>query len=203
VTAHKGSLWMRLETRGKSAHGSQPELGRNAVHAMAQVVDALETSYASQLRRRRHPLLGSATVSVGAISGGTQANIVPDHCSIIVDRRTLPGETEAGVQREIAALLSSRRLKVVFGSEKLAPCLPMETAPNLPLVARFLAHLGQRRAIGVNYFCDASVLAHAGIPSVVFGPGDIAQAHTADEWISLASLEKGTVLMRGFLQSLS
>ena len=101
VTAHKGTLWLTLETRGKSAHGSWPELGRNAVHAMARIVDLLQTAYAAQLRRRRHPLLGCATVSVGAICGGTQANIVPDRCTILLDRRTLPGETEAGVRREI------------------------------------------------------------------------------------------------------
>src|SRR5207245_11080546 len=70
VTAHKGSLWLKLETRGKAAHGAQPQLGRNAVHAMAQIVDLLETEYSARLRRRRHPLLGHATVSVGVISGG-------------------------------------------------------------------------------------------------------------------------------------
>ncbi len=101
VTAHKGTLWLELETRGKSAHGSCPELGRNAVHAMARIVDLLQTAYAAQLRRRRHRLLGCGTVSVGAICGGTQANIVPDRCTILIDRRTLPGETEAGVRREI------------------------------------------------------------------------------------------------------
>src|SRR4029077_4720238 len=90
VTAHKGDLWLRLETRGKAAHGAEPWLGRNAVHAMGRIVDALETDYAAQLRRRRHPLLGSATVNVGSIAGGTQPNIVPDACFISVDRRTLP-----------------------------------------------------------------------------------------------------------------
>src|SRR5438105_654566 len=82
VTAHKGSLWLQLETRGKSAHGARPELGRNAIHQMARIVDVLETEYAKLLRRRRHGLLGHPTVSVGVIQGGTQANIVPDHCSI-------------------------------------------------------------------------------------------------------------------------
>src|SRR5258706_8208044 len=79
VTAHKGSLWLTLETRGKSAHGATPQFGRNAVHAMARVVDLLETDYRNQLlRRRAHPLLGHATVSVGSIAGGSQPNIVPD-----------------------------------------------------------------------------------------------------------------------------
>ena len=82
VTAHKGSLWLELETRGKAAHGATPQLGKNAVHEMARIVDVLETDYAARLRKRRHPLLGAATVNVGTISGGTQPNIVPDRCAI-------------------------------------------------------------------------------------------------------------------------
>ena len=203
VTAHKGTLWMKLETRGKSAHGSWPELGRNAVHAMARVVEVLQTTYAAQLRRRRHPLVGRATVNVGAIHGGTQPNIVPDHCSILVDRRTLPGETEAGVRREIMRALRRKNLAAAFAHDRPPPCLPLETDPDIPLVARFLGSLGQRKPAGVPYFCDASVLAHGGIPSVVFGPGDIAQAHTANEWISLASLEQARGLLVGFLRSFS
>ena len=203
ITAHKGSMWLRLATRGKSAHGSQPDLGRNAVHIMARVVDVLQTEYADRLRRRHHALLGCATVNVGTISGGTQANTVPDHCSILVDRRTLPGESEAGVQREIARVLSRRDLKATVRNEKPVACLPLETDANVPLVARFLQSVGQRRPAGASYFCDASVLGHGGIPSVVFGPGDIAQAHTADEWISLDSLERGKGLLLRFLESFS
>ena len=109
VTAHKGSLWLQLETRGKAAHGATPQLGQNAVHEMARIVDALETDYAARLRKRKHPLLGAATVNVGMISGGTQPNIVPDRCAITIDRRTLPGETETGVRREIAAFLHSKK----------------------------------------------------------------------------------------------
>ena len=201
VTAHKGNLWIRLETRGKAAHGSRPELGRNAVHLMARVVDAIETEYAAMLRSRRHPLLGCATASVGVIRGGTQPNIVPDHCVISIDRRTLPGETEAGVRRELARLLAKRRLQVTFDEEKAAPCPPMETDPARPEVRRFMSSVGQRRALGVNFFCDAAVLSEAGIPSVVFGPGDIAQAHTADEWISASSLERGWRMLVHYLRS--
>jgi len=202
VTAHKGSLWLRMETHGKAAHGSRPELGHNAVLDMARIVTLLQTEYARKLARKRHPLLGLATVSVGTICGGTQPNIVPDRCSISVDRRTLPGETQAGVCREIRSLLSAARLKAELTDDKQAPCLPLETDPRLPLVAKFLRSVGQRRPAGVNYFCDAAVLASAGIPSVAFGPGDIAQAHTADEWISLASLERGRALLLDFLRSL-
>jgi acetylornithine deacetylase/succinyl-diaminopimelate desuccinylase-like protein len=202
VTAHKGNLWLKLETRGKSAHGSRPELGRNAVHSMARIVDVIETDYAAQLQKRRHALLGRPTINVGAINGGTQPNIVPDYCTILLDRRTLPGETEAGVWREINSLLVKNRLKAKLLNDKLAPCLPLETDPNLPLVARFLRSIGQQKPEGVNYFCDASVLSAGGIPSVAFGPGDIAQAHTADEWISLNSIERAQAMLLRFLRGL-
>ncbi len=203
VTAHKGSLWLRLATTGKLAHGSWPEKGRNAVHEMARIVDLLQTKYAAQLRRRRHPLLGWPTVSVGAISGGTQPNIVPAECHILVDRRTIPGETIASVSREITALLRSHGLKATISSEKSVPTLPLETSPKLPLVQKFLQMIGQREPVGVRFFCDASVLGHAKIPSIVFGPGDIRHAHTADEWISLKSLERGRALLFRFLTSFS
>lgn len=202
VTAHKGSLWLELETRGKSAHGARPELGVNAVHAMSRVVDVLQTEYASKLRRNRHELLGPATVSVGVIRGGTQPNIVPDRCTILVDRRTLPGETEAGVLREMKSLLRKHRLQATIHNAKAAAGLPLETAPGLPWVARFLRAAGQSLPAGVHYFCDASVLAQGRIPSVVFGPGDIAHAHTANESITVASLEQAKALLLAFLRSL-
>src|SRR5204863_176988 len=130
--------------------------GRNAVHEMARIVDLLETTYATQLRRRRHPLLGRATVNVGFIHGGVQANIVPAQCSITVDRRTLPGDTDTGVWREVRALLRKNDLHATMAVANPAPCLPLETAPRLPLVRQFLRSLGQAKPIGVNYFCDAS-----------------------------------------------
>ena len=202
VTAHKGSLWLELETRGRAAHGATPQFGKNAIHEMARIVDLLETDYAARLRKRKHPLLGTATVNVGTISGGAQPNIVPDRCKITVDRRTLPGETDAGVQREIAASLRARNLSAKISSAKLAPALPLETNLKLPLVQQFLKCVGQTKPLGIHFFCDAAVLSAGGIPSVVFGPGDVAQAHTADEWISLAELERGKDLILKFLKSL-
>jgi acetylornithine deacetylase len=202
VTAHKGSLWLELATRGHAAHGATPHLGKNAVHEMTRIVDALETDYAAQLKQRKHKLLGAGTVNVGTISGGTQPNIVPDGCVISIDRRTLPGETEAGVRREITALLQAKKLSAKISSAKLAPALPLETDFKLPLVQTFLRAAKQKKSLGADYFCDAAVLSAGGIPSVVFGPGDIAQAHTADEWISLAELERGKNLLMRFLNSL-
>jgi acetylornithine deacetylase/succinyl-diaminopimelate desuccinylase family protein len=202
VTAHKGSLWLELETRGNAAHGATPQFGKNAIHEMARIVDLLETDYAAQLRKRKHPLLGAATVNVGTISGGTQPNIVPDFCKISIDRRTLPGETDAGVKREIKKFLQSKNLSAQIADKKLAPASPLETNHKLPLVQKFLKIVGQTKPLGVHFFCDAAILSAGGIPSVVFGPGDIAQAHTADEWISLAELERGKNLLLNFLKSL-
>jgi acetylornithine deacetylase/succinyl-diaminopimelate desuccinylase-like protein len=202
VTAHKGSLWLGLETRGKAAHGATPRLGQNAVHEMARIVEALETNYAAKLRKRRHPLLGPATINVGTICGGAQPNIVPDRCAITMDRRTLPGETQAAVRREITTLLRAKGLRAKISSAKLAPALPLETDSKLPQVRQLLRSVGQTRPVGVDFFCDAAVFSAGGIPSVVFGPGDIAQAHTTDEWISSASLERGKNLLVRFLNSL-
>ena len=202
VTAHKGILWLELETHGKAAHGATPQLGKNAVHEMARIVDVLETDYAAKLRRRKHSLLGAGTVNVGQISGGRQPNIVPDRCAIAMDRRTLPGETEAGVRREISALLKSKGLAAKISNAKLAPAPALETNSKSPLVQIFLRSLGQAQPRGVDYFCDAAVLSAGGIPSVVFGPGNIAQAHTTDEWISLAELERGRDLLFHFFNSL-
>jgi len=127
---------------------------------------------------------------------------VPDFCKISVDRRTLPGETDAGVRQEIAARLRAKNLSASISSAKLAPALPLETNYKLPLVQKFLKCAGQTKPLGIHFFCDAAILSAGGIPSVVFGPGDIAQAHTADEWISLSELERGKNLLLNFLNSL-
>jgi acetylornithine deacetylase/succinyl-diaminopimelate desuccinylase-like protein len=202
VTAHKGNLWMRLVTHGRAAHGATPHLGRNAIYAMARVVTALETDYRSRLALRRHPLLGSPTLSVGAIRGGTQANIVPDRCEIVVDRRTLPGETNRTVQGELRSCLRQARCSAALHLFKAVECPALETNPRLPLVREFLRVAHQRIGGGAQFFCDAAVLAAAGIPSIVFGPGDIAQAHTNDEWVSLTEVERAAGMLVQFLRSL-
>jgi len=203
VTTHKGTMWLRLETRGKAAHGARPELGRNAVHEMARVVDLIETTYAAELRRRRHPLLGRASINVGSIRGGKQPNIVPDQCMILIDRRTLPGESNAEVIREIKKLLRKNGLSAIVSPTQAGRCGPMETDPEQPLIRQLFRSFGQKVPVGVDYFSDAGILAEGGIPSVVFGPGDIAQAHTPGEWISLRQLERSKQMLLRFFQTLS
>ena len=202
VTAHKGDLWLRLIATGKAAHGARPELGRNAIHSLAQCIVTIETDYAALLRKRRHPLLGHATINTGTIRGGAQPNIVPDHCEADLDRRTLPGETFANIRRELLGVLARRGLKAKLIDVKGFTCPALETNPGLPWVRDFMRVGRQKKPIGVDYYCDAANLAGAGIPTVVWGPGDIAQAHTADEWITLEQLERGTDMLTRFLLSL-
>ena len=203
VTAHKGDVWLRLRTIGRPAHGATPHRGRNAVTAMSRIVLALETEYASELAARpAHPRLGRPTINVGRIDGGRQPNIVPAECIIDIDRRTLPGETEAGVRREIRALLQRQGLKASFDTLRTSPCEPLETNPDLPLVQALTRAAGRRTTRGVHYFTDAAPLAAGGIPSVVFGPGDIAQAHTEREWLAISQLEKSILILERFLRGL-
>ena len=201
VTAHKGNLWLRFETRGKAAHGATPHLGKSAIHEMARITEALLTEYVEQLKKRTHPLLGHPSINIGTIIGGSQTNVVPERCSIEVDRRTLPGETEKSVYQEINRLLAKRKLKVVNPKEcRGVPCPPLETNPNLPAVRQFMKAAKRRKSIGVDYFTDASPIAMGGTPAIVFGPGDIAQAHSADEWIDLNQLDQATAIVLRFLQ---
>lgn len=202
VTAHKGDLWLRLTTKGKAAHGARPELGSNAIHILAKAIELVEGRYARSLRKSKHSLLGHGTVNTGLVQGGKQANIVPDHCECVIDRRTLPGETERGICRDLNELFRSKDLKVAITNDKDNPCPALETNPKLPLVQDLMQILKQKKPLGVDYFCDASPLAQGGIPSVVFGPGDIAQAHTENEWISIKSLNLAAAQLKQFLTRL-
>jgi acetylornithine deacetylase len=194
VVAHKGATRWRVETRGRACHSSAPENGVNAIYRMAKVVSALE-EYAAELptRVKPHPLCGPATLSVGRIGGGISVNTVPDQCWVEVDRRVLPGEDARAVMDPVRDFLS-RRTGVEFEflpPSHIGPALA--DGPNIELADRLLAHVravaGPRRAVGVPYCTHASRTAAAGVPSVVFGPGCIEQAHTKDEWIEVAQLD--------------
>ena len=202
VTAHKGDLWLRLSTRGKAAHGARPELGRNAVHTMAKCIDTIETEYALNLGKRRHPLLGHPTINTGIVRGGSQPNIVPDVCEADLDRRTLPGESFTTIRREIGEVLKKRGLKARLTNVKGYTCPAMETDPTLPMVQQLMRTVRQTKPLGVDYYCDAANIAATGVPAIVWGPGDIAQAHTADEWISIRQIERGMDVLTRFLLSL-
>src|SRR5207237_9604802 len=136
-------------------------------------------------------ILGHATINVGSINGGKQPNIVPDKCAILIDRRTLPGETNKQVITELKSYLRQNKMSARFSPTQIGVCGPIETSLRQPLVQQLFESIGQKRQVGVDYFSDAGVLTAAGIPSVLFGPGGIAKADTTDEWVSLRELARG------------
>jgi acetylornithine deacetylase/succinyl-diaminopimelate desuccinylase family protein len=199
VIAHKGIVRWRIEVRGLSAHGATPELGRNAVYDGARVALALE-EYARRLAEKQsHPRLGHSTLNVGRVTGGHAVNIVPDKCVFELEQRLLPGEDGAQAVKNCEQFLRDKIDKSVqFTFE--APYLidpALETAAEAEIVEALARaqqdELGSERELaGANYGTDGSKLARAGIQTVVCGPGDIAQAHTANEFVEIKQLELAT-----------
>jgi acetylornithine deacetylase len=189
IVAHKGVLRWRMTTLGRAAHSANPDRGRNAIVAMARVIRALDEELAPRLQARWHSLLGSPTLSVGRIEGGLQVNVVPDRCTIDLDRRVLPGESWADVRAEIEGALRAPGAGIpeesVLIESPYQDNAGMETAADSPIVrlAQEAVRLdgGAGPLGGVPYSTDATAFAAAGIPCVVLGPGDIAQAHTSAE----------------------
>jgi acetylornithine deacetylase/succinyl-diaminopimelate desuccinylase-like protein len=187
VTAHKGVLWMEVETSGVACHGSAPQNGRNAIYAMRRVLEIIETRLIPELAQNPHPALGPTTVNVGTIRGGSKINIVPDACRIEVDCRLIPGVEADDVRARLEAMLRETVPDARVIEQRHAA--PLNTDEKLPWVAR----LGQvaRGLTTAPWYSDAAVLGHAGCPAVCVGPGSIAQAHTRDEFIALRDLEEG------------
>ena len=210
IVAHKGVLRWRVRTAGVAAHSATPERGRNAIFDMQTVIGALREGIEPGLAQSVHPRLGSATWSVGTIQGGEAVNVVPDACQIDCDRRLLPGEDPHEVLAEVdRALDQLRRADSGVRVEREAPYVhvpPMETAADEPVVrasVRALEQAGRDPTLAaVAYATDASMLASiGGLPAVVLGPGDIAQAHTNNEWIELAELEAAVGVYRGICEA--
>ena len=204
VTAHKGVVRWVAEASGRACHSSRPDNGVNAGYRMARLVSAVER-YAAKLQARPpHPTLGPRTTSVGRIAGGVSPNTVPDVCRIDIDRRLLPGETAEGAAADLDAFLKADpAVDFPFAlTQAHAACPPLDPARSGELAARLGAAInavvGRHEVHAVPYGTDASTLSGGGIPAVVFGPGDIAQAHTKDEWIDLAQLDPAADILFRF-----
>ena len=199
VIAHKGIVRWRIDVHGVSAHGATPELGRSAVYDGARVALAIE-EYAQQLAQKEsHPLLGQPAVNVGKVLGGQSVNIVPDKCVFELERRLLPGEDGLRAVQDCEDFLRARFGEAVaftFAEPYLVDPA-METVASAEIVSALAraqqATLGSETELsGANYGTDGSKLAKAGIETVVCGPGDIAQAHTANEFVEVEQLELAT-----------
>ncbi len=174
VNTHKGSLWFKLITRGKSIHAATPEGGENAIAKMAAVISSLPRG---------------CTVTV--IRGGAQTNIVPDYCEIEIDRRTVPGEDHAQIVSDCA--------KLGVEVQEVRDCPPLFTEPGNEFVRR-LEVASEMPLTDAPWFCDAAIFAARGVPAVAFGPGSTAQMHTADEFVELEQVYRAARIAERFLR---
>jgi acetylornithine deacetylase/succinyl-diaminopimelate desuccinylase-like protein len=188
--AHKGVCRFVVSTKGTSAHSALPWLGDNAIYKATAVIKAIE-EYAAIVQRNEHPTLGKATASLGVIAGGTTINTVPNQCILKVDRRLLPGETRESVFAPLHGLLAAHHCT----ADVAPPFLFAEAVWNDPKSAYCQSLLSACKSAGTapslgtaDYATDACTLQAAGVPTLVFGPGDIAQAHTADESIDVKEI---------------
>lgn len=205
VIAHKGCVRGDIRVVGRAAHSSEPHFGVSAIDAMADVLVELR-ALSERLQGKMHPLLGSPTFSVGLIEGGAGVNVVPEICTIAYDRRTLPEETPQEALASLDELLDRVRVRRSdVRIERPEPRLVsggLDTAPEDTLVTAARAAceaVGQvGTPVGVPYGTDASQLQlRRGIPAIVFGPGSIAQAHGAGEYVPIEHLHRAVEIYEG------
>jgi succinyl-diaminopimelate desuccinylase len=179
---HRGAFWLRMVTRGKSAHGSMPEHGINALYKAARAVGKLEDF---DFNIARHALLGNNSLSVGNLHAGQNVNLVPDQAIMEVDIRTIPGVDHEAIRSNFATYLGE-------DIESIEPFVDLNsvwTDPNDPWMQRVFDLLtpfvGERPSVeALPFFTDAAVLqpAFGGVPTVILGPGDTHMAHQTDEY---------------------
>lgn len=185
VRAGKGVLRLWIDAQGRACHGSTPELGTNALYRLAPFVAACRDDLAPAFAARRHPDLGGASLNLGVLQGGTELNIVPDRARAGLDIRTHPDFSNADALAEVRARSGALGLDLRVHRDGPSFALP-ESHPWLRRIAP-----GVRGFETAPWFSDANVFNAHGIPSVAFGPGSIAQAHTRDEFIAENALEEG------------
>ena len=209
MPAHKGFVWIRALFRGLAAHGSRPDIGVDAIRHAALYLSALD-SYGRELRSRAaHPLLEYGSVHAGKIQGGTAESVYPDECELLLERRTLPGETPETVVNEFQSVLDM----VTANEPTMEACLTMtlerpgtEVALSHPLVTGLLRS-GEAFEVepvveGMTAWVDAAFLNEKGIPAVCYGPGSIEQAHTDDEWVDIRQIHSCANVLEHFVRDL-
>jgi acetylornithine deacetylase len=183
--AHKGFAGFQVETRGRAAHGSRPDLGVDAIAAMGPVLTRLAELAARLAREAGDELLGPPSAHASLIEGGQEYSSYPDRCLLTGERRTLPGETVADVERELRALVggTGATARITFARD------PFQIDPSHELPRQVARAAGDSGFFGIAFWTDAALLAEAGIPTVLYGPAG-AGAHATEEWVELESLER-------------
>jgi acetylornithine deacetylase len=197
VTRHKGAVRWRIAVHGRACHSAFPEQGENAIYPAGHAIVALESLARELLAREPDHPCGPPTLNVGTVRGGSGVNLVPDLVLFEVERRLLPGECPAAARDEVI-----RRVAAACGDARVVHHEPFLESAGLPeadscaatpwieaLAAGAKARGAAAHRVAARYGTNASIFAAAGVPSVVFGPGSIDQAHTADEWIALEQVD--------------
>jgi acetylornithine deacetylase/succinyl-diaminopimelate desuccinylase family protein len=191
--AERGGAWVTATAHGKAAHGSQPDRGVNAITAMARLLLRLP----EVLPDREHPLCGRPTVNAALIAGGSAPNVVPDRCEVDIDRRILPGETDAeAVLAPFRALVDALRAEdptIAIDTRIREWTDAAETDPDSRVAAVARAAVAAETAppadVGFTGITDARFYVNeAAVPAVILGPGSLSVAHTADEWVAVDDL---------------
>lgn len=194
AVGHKGFAWVNVVVEGKAAHGSRPADGQDAILRLGRVLVRLETLDRALQARPPHPLVGTGSLHASIIEGGRELSSYPDRASLQMERRTLPSEDEATALHEVQQILDALAVEDgTFRAEATAvfsrPAYEIAADHELPgMLSAALAQAGgQPRVTGASFWTDAAVLGHAGIPSILFGPGG-AGLHSTEEYVNVADV---------------
>ncbi len=207
VRMHKGHLRLRIRIAGKPAHSGYPHLGENAIERAGEVIAAL-TEVVREWRDLRqqfgehfpdcpHPVL-----NLGTIRGGAAVNIVPDACELMLGVRLLPSQETAWAIGVIEAALKRlpERTRAATTLEIDNDSPPMLCPTEAEVLTRTTRRLGQASTLGVSYASDAGTLQRMGMNCILLGPGDIADAHKADESLDIAQWRAARPLFEGLIR---
>lgn len=200
--AHKGAIWVKVEFFGKTAHGSMPDLGKNALLQMASFIEALRQM---TFTTAPNEFLGLPTISINKCTAGSATNVVPDHAEVEIDFRTIPGQTWDDIQAMLDKALAVAAkenpgfsAKYSYMGEILAP---VACPKNHHLLSDFDAAAGRNlKRDSVNFFTDASILVTPALPVVVFGPGEATQAHQPNEHLPLDQFYEAISIYYNFMK---
>jgi acetylornithine deacetylase len=191
---HKGFAWVDITVEGKAAHGSRPADGQDAILRLGRVLGKLESLDRSLQAKPPHPLVGTGSLHASIIEGGRELSSYPDRATLQMERRLLPGEAESLALDEVQEILQGLQQSdpTFCGSARTMfsrPAYEILPGHELPhLLARALSSVGGTpRTTGASFWTDAAVLGHAGIPSILFGPGG-AGLHSIEEYVNVADV---------------
>lgn len=210
ATSVKGLAWYKINVRGQPCHASRPWLGRNAIIKACEIIHAIH-SYNRLLSARRHPLLDRAHATVTMINGGDKENVIPGTCDFVVDRRILPNERIGNVDDEICKILQTTvKLEEGFSASwqryrYYQPAeIPVESrvAEVVRKYSKEIAGVPEK-AFGMLAATDArNFINDAGVPAITWGPGNLEQAHTYDEYIELRQIQVAVKILLEVIEEL-